>query len=106
MRAASHYEHKALERAQAALITLWPATPSDDAIAFDLRYASRLIAEAMAKKVASEAPLNVLRAAALNALSAVAVALDQRTLTQDRIDKARRAVAVLLDQTFARISNE
>jgi len=37
-----------------------------------------------------------LRAAALNALSAVAVSLDRRTLTQDRIDMARQAVAAVL----------
>jgi len=36
-------ERKALERAQATLGTLAATTPRDDAIAFDLRYASRLI---------------------------------------------------------------
>jgi hypothetical protein len=47
-------EPKALERAQATLSTLTPTTPRDDAIAFDLRYASRLMTEAMAKGVPSE----------------------------------------------------
>jgi hypothetical protein len=37
-------EHKAVERAQAALSTLTPATARNDAIAFDLRYARRLVA--------------------------------------------------------------
>jgi len=64
--------------------------PLDDAIAFDLRYASRLVAAAMARGVASEA--------ALNALDAVAVSLDRRTFTQEMIDTARLAVAAVLNQ--------
>jgi hypothetical protein len=40
--------------AQAALSTLTPAAARDDAIAFDLRYASRLMTEAMTKSAASE----------------------------------------------------
>jgi len=91
-------ERKAIEWAQATLATLTPTTPRDNAIAFDLRYASRHLAAAQAKSVSSEAALNVLRAAALNALSAVAVSLDRRTLTRDRIDMARLAVAAVLDQ--------
>jgi len=91
-------ERKALERVLATLSTLTPATARDDAIAFDLRYASRHLAGAQAKSVSREAALNVLRAAALNALSAVAVSLDRRTLTRDRIDMARQAVAAVLDQ--------
>jgi len=43
-------ERKAVERAQAALSTLTPATAHDDATAFDLRYASRLMADAAAPK--------------------------------------------------------
>jgi hypothetical protein len=86
-------ERKAIERVQAALSTLTPATARDDATAFDLRYAARLVAEAVAKKVASEAPLNGLRVEALNALDAIAVALDRRTLTQNTIETARRIVA-------------
>jgi len=91
-------ERKALERARATLAALTPATARDDAIAFDLRYASQHLAGAQAKSVSREAALNVLRAAALNALSAVAVSLDRRTLTRDRIDIARLAVAAVLDQ--------
>jgi len=91
-------ERNALERARATLDALTPTTPRDDAITFDLRYASRHLAGAQAKSVSREAALNVLRAAALNALSAVAVSLDRRTLTQDRIDMARQAVAAVLDQ--------
>jgi hypothetical protein len=88
-------ERKALERAQATLSTLTPAAPRDDAIAFDLRYASRHLAGA---QVPSEAALNVLRARALNTLSAVAVSLDRRTLTQETIETARQSVAAVLDQ--------
>jgi hypothetical protein len=91
-------ERKAIERARDTLGTLTPATPRDDAIAFELRYASRHLAGAQAKSIPSEAALNVLRAAALNALSAVAVSLDRRALTQDRIDKAQQAVAAALNQ--------
>jgi len=36
-RSMTNDERKALERAQATLATLTPATPRDDAIAFDLR---------------------------------------------------------------------
>jgi len=91
-------EGKALERVLATLSTLTPAAPRDDAIAFDLRYASRHLAGAQAKSVTIEAALNVLRAVALNALGAVAVSLDRRTLTQEMIDTARLAVAAVLDQ--------
>jgi hypothetical protein len=79
-------ERKAVERARATLNTLTPATARDDAIAFDLRYASRHLAGAQAKSVSSEAALNVLRAAALNALSAVALV----SPTHDFVSKARR----------------
>jgi hypothetical protein len=65
---------------------------------FDLRYASRHLADARAKGVASEEALNMLRVAALSALSPVFVSLDQRTLTQGLIDMARLAVAAVLDQ--------
>ncbi len=75
---------------QDTLSTLTPATPRDDAIAFDLRYASRLMTAAMAKGVASEEAHNVLRADALNSLHAVAVSLDRRTLTQGMIETARQ----------------
>jgi hypothetical protein len=91
-------ERKALERAHATLETLTPATARDDAIAFDLRYASRHLADARAKGVAREQALNMLRADALNALSAVAVSLDRRTLTQGTIEAARKAVASLPNQ--------
>ncbi len=75
-----------------------PTTPRDDAIAFALRYAARLMADARARGASSEAALNVLRADALNALDAVAVSLDRRTLTQAMIETARQAVAALLDE--------
>ncbi len=97
----THDERKALERAQVALSTLAPATPRDDALAFDLRYAVRHLAGAQAKSVSSEAALNVLRAAALNALSAVSVSLDRRTLTRGMIEAARKAVAAVLEQLQA-----
>jgi len=89
-------ERKAVERAQAVLGTLTSVTPRDNAIAFDLRYASRLMIEAMAKGVASEKALNVLRARASNALSAVVVSLDRRTLTPDMIETARQDIAAVL----------
>ncbi len=40
-------ERKGIERVHATLSTLTPATPRDDAIAFDLRYAARLMTAAM-----------------------------------------------------------
>jgi hypothetical protein len=86
-------ERKALERAQATLSTLTPTTPRDDAIAFDLHYAWRHLADAWAKGIGGEE-----RAAALNALSAVSISLDRRTLTQEMIEAARQAVAAVLDQ--------
>ncbi len=94
-------ERKAVERAQPTLSTLTPATPRDDAIAFDLRYASRLMTEAMAKGGAGEEAINRLRADALNALDAVAISLDRRTLTQEMIETARQSVAAVLDQLQA-----
>jgi hypothetical protein len=94
-------EPKALERAQATLSTLPPTTPCDDAIAFDLWYASRLMTEAMAKGVPSEKALNELRARASNALSAVAVSLDRRMLTPDMIETARQDIAAVCRQLQA-----
>jgi hypothetical protein len=90
-------ERRALQRAQDALSTLTPTTPRDDAIAFDLRHASRVMSAA-AMGASNEGALNSLRADALNALSAVTVSLDRRTLTQDMIETARQAVALVLDQ--------
>ena len=94
-------EPKAVEQASAALDTLTPTTARDDAIAFDLRYASRLMTEAIAKGSSSGEALRFLRANASNALSAVAVSLDRRTLTQEMIATARQAVELLLAQTSA-----
>jgi hypothetical protein len=91
-------ERKAIEQVQAALGTLTPATARDDATAFDLRYAARFMTEAMANRYSGERHLNALRASGSNALSAVAVSLDRRTLTQNMIETARQAVAALLDQ--------
>jgi len=54
------------------LSTLTPATARDDATAFDLRYASRLMADAAAEGFTSEAALNSLRADAAIKLNAVA----------------------------------
>ncbi len=53
---------------------------------------------ALAKGVANEAALNTLRTEALNALDAVAVSLDRRTLTQEMIGAAWQAVAAVLEQ--------
>jgi len=80
---------------------LTPAAVRDDATAFDLRYASRLMADAAAKGFTSEAALNSLRADAVIKLNAVAGSLDTRTLTRDRIDMARQAVALVLDRLRA-----
>jgi len=65
-------EREALERARATLSALTPVTAHDDATAFDLRYASRLMADAAAKGFTSEAALNSLRADAAIKLNAVA----------------------------------
>ena len=62
------------------LSRLTPAAVRDDATAFDLRYASRLMADAVIK------------------LNAVFVSLDRRTFTQEMIDTTRLAVAAVLDQ--------
>jgi hypothetical protein len=93
----THDERKAIERAQATLDILTPTTARDDAIAFDLRYASRLMTAA-AMGASNEGGLNRLRADASNALGAVAVSLDRRTLTPSMIEAARRSVAAVLDQ--------
>jgi hypothetical protein len=90
-------ERKAVEQAQATLSTLTPATPRDDAIAFDLRCASRLMTTA-AMGASNEGALNSLRADALNALNAVTVSLDRRTLTPEMIVTARQAVEAVLEQ--------
>jgi len=45
-----------------ALDTLTPATPRDDAIVFDLRYAASLLTDARAKGIGNEEALSVLRA--------------------------------------------
>jgi len=89
-------ERKAVERARATLAALTPTTARDDAIAFALRHASRLMVDAAAKGFSSE--LNSLRADAAIKLNAVAGSLDTRTLTRDRIDMARQAVPAVLDQ--------
>jgi hypothetical protein len=67
---------------------LTPATPRDDAIVFDLLYASRLLTEAIAK--GSDAVLNRLRADALNALSATAPGSLARVVTTATADERRK----------------
>jgi len=59
------------------------------------------LSDAWAKGIAGEEALNALRAAALNALGAVAVSLDRRTLTQPMIETARQAVAAVLSRLQA-----
>ncbi|HXW28285.1 MAG TPA: hypothetical protein VEK55_02895 [Xanthobacteraceae bacterium] len=88
-------ERKALERVRATLRTLTPATARDDAIAFDLRYAARLMSDAAARDLLSEAVLNNFRRYAATALDAAADLLDKRTLKQDTIEVARGAVVMM-----------
>jgi hypothetical protein len=94
-------ERKAVEQAKATLSTLTPTTPRDDAIKAALRHAALLMSDAAAKGMSSEADLNNLRGDAGIALNAVARSFDTGTLTQARIDKARQAVAAVLDQLSA-----
>jgi len=92
-------ERKAIEEARSALSTLTPSrlsTLHDDAIAFAVRHAYRLMDNAVARRFSRDAKLNDLRHEASVALKAVAEAYDRRTLTQDLITKARDAVAAVL----------
>jgi hypothetical protein len=89
-------ERKAIVKAQGILSTLTPSTPRNDGITHALRDASRLATAAIAKGFSSDAALNNTRGDASIALSAVAGSSDARTLTQDMIATARRAVAALL----------
>ena len=89
-------ERKAVTKARATLSALTPSTARTDEIAFNLRYASRLVTAASAQGFSSDAALNNLRGDASIAFNAVAGSLDTRTLIQDKIDKARGAVAALL----------
>jgi hypothetical protein len=91
-------ERKALERALATLDALTPATPRDDAIAFDLRYASRLMSDAAAKGFSRDAALNNSRRDAAIALDAVAGSLDRGTLTENRVELARAALVMVLSR--------
>jgi hypothetical protein len=91
-------ERKAVEQARETLSTLTPTTARTDAIVQDLRYASGLMARAASKGSSSEMALNDLRGDASTALNAVTSALDRRTLTKEVIDKARQAIALVLDQ--------
>ena len=70
-----------------------------------LRYVSRLLADATAQGFSSDAALNKLRADASIALNHVTGSLESRTLKQEIIDRATRAVDALLngfDQRNAR----
>jgi hypothetical protein len=89
-------ERKALEKAQAVLSTLAPTTARTDAITSPLQEASRLVSVASAQGFSSDAALNNLRGEASIALSGVAGSLGGPNLTQDLIDRAKRAVAALL----------
>jgi len=89
-------ERKAVAKAQGVLSGLAPTTPSNDEIAFALRYTSRLVTAGMTQGFSSEAALSDLRSDAATALNAVAGSLDSGTLTRELINNARRAVAGLL----------
>jgi hypothetical protein len=90
-------ERKAVVKAHAILNTLTPATEPDDDIAGAVRDGTRQLTTAMARALSSEAAFNGLRADAADALSAVGGSLDARTLTQETLDVAKRAVAKLHD---------
>jgi hypothetical protein len=90
-------EQLAVAKAHAILNTLSPDAERNDTIAAALRDATRHITTAMARAFSSEAVLNDLRGDAANALSAVSGSLDARTLRQETIDIAKRAVTKLLD---------
>jgi hypothetical protein len=92
-------ERKALERAQVTLSKMTPTTPHDDALAFDLRYAARLMSDAAAKGFSSDAVLNDFRRYAAKALDeAAACLLDRRKHRQNRIELARLAVVMVLSR--------
>ncbi len=88
-------ERKAVERAQAALSTLTPATALNGALANDLRQATQLMGKAAEKSFSSQAALNNLRGEASLALNEV---LGTPMRTQELIERARRALAAVLDQ--------
>jgi tetrahydromethanopterin S-methyltransferase subunit F len=91
-------ERKAVEQARETLSALTPTTARTDAIVQDLRYASGLMARAASKGFSSEMTLNNLRGDASTALNAVTGAFDRRTITKEVIDRARQAIALVLDQ--------
>jgi hypothetical protein len=90
-------ERRVVAKAHAILSTLAPGTKGNSDVAAALRDATRHITTAMARASSGDVALNTMRGDAANALSAVTGSLDGRTLTQETIDVAERAVAKLQD---------
>jgi hypothetical protein len=89
-------ERKALEKARAVLGALTPATARNDEIEFTLRYAYRVVTEAVGQGFAGDVALNDLRSDVVGSLHVVTGSLVARTLMQDRIEYARNSIAALL----------
>ena len=90
-------ERQAVAKARAVLDRLTPITSDTEMIKSGLRYVSRLLADATAQGFSSDAALNKLRADASIALNHVTGSLESRSITQDIIDRATRAVDALLN---------
>ena len=85
----------AAKKAQEILSSLTPTTPHSDQILIALGNAAAIATEG-SMNVPSEAMVNYVRAA--TALRAVCLQLEQRNLSQEMIDRAKKAVEVWVTQ--------
>jgi hypothetical protein len=95
-------ELEAAQKAQTVLIALSPSTPSSEAVVSQMRNAAQLAAKAAEHSFSSEAELNTARAEAGLALIGVIGGLEDGSLTEGALYRARDAVRAWIGKLFAR----
>jgi hypothetical protein len=95
-------ELEAAQKAQTVLIALSPSTPSSEAVVSQMRNAAQLAAKAAEHNFSSEAELNNVRAEAGLALIGVIGGLEDGSLTEGALYRARDAVRAWICKLVAR----
>ena len=95
-------ELEAAQKVQTVLIALSPSTPSSEAVVSQMRNAAQLAAKAAEHNFSSEAELNNVRAEAGLALIGVIGGLEDGSLTEGALYRARDAVRAWIGKLVAR----
>jgi hypothetical protein len=95
-------ELEAAQKVQTVLIALSPSTPSNEAVVSQMRNAAQLAAKAAEHSFSSEAELNAARAEAGLALIGVIGGLEDGSLTEGALYRARDAVRAWIGKLVAR----